>query len=106
MSNKKFLDFNWNPDHADQDFITDLSADLIDTVEYQIRSINSEVDQIAINREGNTLLYGEDYFVLEDEIKRMIECAIPNLLTSFLSNVIKEIQLLRDHIEEIKSKTS
>jgi len=45
-----------------------LAAEIIDMVEHAIRTANPEVDRIASEQEGNTLLHGEAYYRLEDEI--------------------------------------
>jgi len=45
-----------------------LAAKIIDMVEHDIRRANPEVDAIAIEKKGNTLLYGESYYQLEDAI--------------------------------------
>jgi len=52
--------------------LTELAHELIDTVEHAIRTANPEVDAIASRTEGNTLLYGENYYTTEDAIKRIL----------------------------------
>jgi hypothetical protein len=49
-----------------------LAADIIDLVEDAIRAENKDVDAIAEGNEGNTLLYGESYYKLEDEIADLL----------------------------------
>jgi hypothetical protein len=49
-----------------------LAADIIDLVEDAIRAANKDVDAIAEGNEGNTLLYGERYYKLEDEIADLL----------------------------------
>lgn len=45
-----------------------LAAEIIDMVEYAIRTAHQEVEMLASKQEGNTLLHGESYYSLEDEI--------------------------------------
>ena len=45
-----------------------LAAKLIDLIEHDIRRANPEVDAIAMTKEGNTLLHGENYYDLENKI--------------------------------------
>lgn len=64
-----------------------LASEIIDMVEHDIRRANPDVDEIAMNKvvkgeiEGeedehpNTLLYGEDYYQLEDAIAEKLRKA-------------------------------
>ncbi|MEM2921188.1 MAG: hypothetical protein QXF26_02595 [Candidatus Bathyarchaeia archaeon] len=45
-----------------------VAATIIDKVEHAIRDMHPEVDKIASKFEGNTLLHGEAYYTLEDDI--------------------------------------
>jgi len=45
-----------------------VAATIIDKVEHAIREAHPEVDDIASKCEGNTLLHGETYYALEDDI--------------------------------------
>jgi len=45
-----------------------VAAAIIDMVEHAIREAHPEVDEIASKCEGNTLLHGEAYYALEDDI--------------------------------------
>lgn len=55
-----------------------VAATIIDKVENAIRETHPEVDKIASKCEGNTLLHGEAYYTLEDDIaetlKEEMEC--------------------------------
>jgi hypothetical protein len=48
------------------------AAAIIDMVENAIREVHPEVDEIASKCEGNTLLHGEAYYTLEDDIAVML----------------------------------
>ena len=48
--------------------LMNLAAELIDLVEWRIRLIHPKINLIAQRLEGNTLLHGEKYYELEDEI--------------------------------------
>jgi len=54
-----------------------IAARIIDMVEYDIRRANPEVDTIAIEKEGNTLLHGENYYQLEDAIAKLLKTKTP-----------------------------
>lgn len=49
-----------------------MAAELIDLVEHDIRRAHPEVDAIAMQQEGNTLLHGENYYDLEAEIAKRL----------------------------------
>jgi len=49
-----------------------LAAAIIDMVEYAIRKAHPEVDEKASKYEGNTLLHGEAYYTLEDEVSNFL----------------------------------
>jgi len=48
--------------------LTNLAAELIDLVEGRIRDLFPDINKMAEQLEGNTLLHGEEYYELEDEI--------------------------------------
>lgn len=50
----------------------ELAANIIDMVEEAIRKAHPEVDEIASKCEGNTLLHGEAYYDLEDEVSNFL----------------------------------
>ncbi len=50
-----------------------LAAEIIDEVENAIRQANPEVEAIASEKEGNTLLYGQVYYDLENYIASILE---------------------------------
>jgi len=54
------------------DRFQELAANIIDMVEYAIRKAHPEVDDVASKCEGNTLLYGEAYYDLEDEVSNLL----------------------------------
>ena len=54
------------------DRFQELAAVIIDMVEYAIRKTHPQVDEIASKCEGNTLLWGEAYYDLEDEISSLL----------------------------------
>ena len=54
------------------DRFQELAAAIIDMVEYAIRKAHPEVDEIASKCEGNTLLRGEAYYTLEDEVSNFL----------------------------------
>jgi len=58
-----------------------VAATIIDKVEHAIRETHPEVDKIASKCEGNTLLHGEAYYTLEDDIAETLreetECPSP-----------------------------
>lgn len=58
------------------DKFEELAAKIIDLVEHDIRRANPEVDAIAIEKEGNTLLYGSNYYDLEIEIANLLKEAL------------------------------
>lgn len=47
---------------------SEMAHQIIDLVEFAIRKTHPEIDKIASDSEGNTLLYGEVYYDLENEI--------------------------------------
>ena len=49
-----------------------LAADIIDMVEHAIRKAYPKVDKIASKCKGNTLLYGEVYYDLEDKVSNFL----------------------------------
>jgi len=49
-----------------------LAASIIDMVEYAIRKVHPEIDKIASDCEGNTLLHGESYYTLEDKVSNFL----------------------------------
>jgi hypothetical protein len=56
-----------------------IAADIIDIVEGKIRSVHPEVEAIAANYQPepdddkpNTLLYGENYYDLEDKLTELL----------------------------------
>ena len=49
-----------------------LAHEIIDYVEYSIRTAHPEIDNIASSMEGNTLLYGENYYNLENKISEIL----------------------------------
>lgn len=57
-----------------------LTSEIIDLVEDAIRKAHPKVDKIGKNCQGNTLLYGEKYYNLEDS----------------LAEILKEAYLLKD----------
>lgn len=55
------------------DTVTEIAARVIDMVECDIRRANPEVDAIATEKEGNTLLHGEAYYELENAIVEQLK---------------------------------
>ena len=53
---------------TDEFKLTNLAAEVIDLVEGRIRELFPDIDLMAEQLEGNTLLHGEEYYELEDEI--------------------------------------
>jgi len=53
---------------TDEFKLTNLAAEVIDLVEWRIRELFPDIDLMAEQLEGNTLLHGEKYYELEDEI--------------------------------------
>ncbi|MEJ2241500.1 MAG: hypothetical protein P8Y18_05085 [Candidatus Bathyarchaeota archaeon] len=43
-----------------------LVHEIIDYVEYSIRTVHPEIDTLATSLKGNTLVYGENYYNLEN----------------------------------------
>ena len=50
-----------------------LAAEIINEVESTIRQANPEVEAMASEKEGNTLLYGQAYYDLENYIASVLE---------------------------------
>jgi hypothetical protein len=46
----------------------DIACTIIDLVENAIRANHRTIEKFASKRKGNTLLYGEAYYLLEDQI--------------------------------------
>ena len=57
---------------VETDEFEELASQIIDVVEGAIRHNKPEVDLIASKCEGNTLLHGEAYYDLENEVARRI----------------------------------
>lgn len=64
-----------------------LTSEIIDLVEDAIRKAHPKVDKIGKNCQGNTLLYGEKYYNLEDS----------------LVEILKEAYLLKDSYKKRES---
>jgi hypothetical protein len=52
-----------------------LASEIIDRVEWAIRKAHPKVDKVGKNCQGNTLLYGEKYFDLEDTLTELLQDA-------------------------------
>jgi len=50
-----------------------IAHEIIDLVECRLRELYPDIDLMASQLEGNTLLYGEDYYDLENEIAELLE---------------------------------
>jgi hypothetical protein len=50
-----------------------LAHKIIDLVEFSIRETHPAVDAKATASKGNTLLYGENYYNLENEISEILQ---------------------------------
>lgn len=50
-----------------------LAYNIIDRIEEEIRKAHPKIDEMASKMEGNTLLYGEVYYDLENEIAGILE---------------------------------
>jgi len=59
------------------DEVKNLAAELIDLVEAKIREVYPAIDLMAERHEMNTLLYGEQYYELEDEIIERLKEVTP-----------------------------
>jgi len=53
---------------TDEFKLTNLAAEVIDLVEGRIRELFPDIDLMTEQLEGNTLIHGEEYYELEDEI--------------------------------------
>lgn len=49
-----------------------LAHEIIDLVELSIRKAHPMIEDLAANLKGNTLLYGENYYDLENEISELL----------------------------------
>jgi len=49
-----------------------LAHEIIDLVECSIRKAHPKIDKKALASEGKTLLYGENYYDLENEIAEIL----------------------------------
>jgi hypothetical protein len=49
-----------------------LAHEIIDVVELSIRKAHPTIEDLATNLKGNTLLYGENYYDLENEISELL----------------------------------
>ena len=49
-----------------------LAHEIIDLVELSIRKAHPTIEDLATNLKGNTLLYGENYYDLENEISELL----------------------------------
>ena len=54
------------------DKFEEVAATIIDMVELKIRKIYPVIDKIAEKGQTNTLLYGEHYYDLENEIAELL----------------------------------
>ena len=52
-----------------------LASEIIDIVEDAIRKAHPKVDSIGSHCKGNTLLYGEKYYALEDILTDILQSA-------------------------------
>lgn len=55
-------------DETNKQRILDFVASFIDSVEDKIRERYPEIEKIGSKAEGNTLLHGDDYYSLEDDL--------------------------------------
>jgi len=78
IQKRRLLSF-FSPEVVETDEFEELASQIIDVVEGAIRHNKPEVDLIASKCEGNTLLHGEAYYDLENEVARRIRefAAIP-----------------------------
>ena len=90
----------------------ELAATIIDMVEDAIRQAHPDVDKIAkevtyvggMIPHADTLLYGETYYALEDDLTREIEETTARLLPDQASAVAKAIAYgLQDSFREVPS---
>lgn len=91
--------------------IRELAGQIIDWVENKIRVAHPQVDKIAeeyveyVNDEKekpNTLLYGENYYDLEDKITKEIAAVLLNLITNTLRTEEKAKWIKQDWMTKLK----